>query len=71
MSIYTVSDICFTPSLDIEEENGLFDTMMEMMKDMFLQTTLFPRIDPIVPIASYEGSLSYITQLQIFNVCLP
>ncbi|KAF9414328.1 hypothetical protein HW555_007725, partial [Spodoptera exigua] len=50
-------DIYFYPSLDVMEEGGLFYTLMEMMKDMFLQTTLFPRIDPIVPIASYEDDL--------------
>ncbi|KAJ8713922.1 hypothetical protein PYW08_007542 [Mythimna loreyi] len=51
-------DLHFTPSLDVMEEKGLFVTMMEMMKDMFLQTTMFPRIDPvIVPIASYEDDL--------------
>lgn len=50
------SDIYFSPSLDIEEPDGLYDTMKEMMKDMFLQATLFPRIDPIVPIATYEGN---------------
>nr|CAB3508098.1 unnamed protein product [Spodoptera littoralis] len=50
-------DIYFSPSLDVMEEDGLFYTLMEMMKDMFLQTTLFPRIDPIIPIASYEDDL--------------
>nr|XP_049704637.1 dynein beta chain, ciliary-like [Helicoverpa armigera] len=53
-------DIFFTPSLDTVqlEEDGLYYTLMEMMKDMFLQTTLFPRIDPVVvPIASYEDDL--------------
>lgn len=53
--IIFVSDIYFSPSLDIEAPDGLYGTMREMMKDMFLQATLFPRIDPIVPIASYEG----------------
>ncbi|CAB3248911.1 unnamed protein product [Arctia plantaginis] len=50
--------IYFTPSLDVEETDGLYDTMKEMMKDMFLQATLFPRIDPIVPIATYEDDLA-------------
>lgn len=56
VNINIISDIYFAPSLDVMEEDGLFYTLMEMMKDMFLQTTLFPRIDPIVPIASYEGT---------------
>ncbi|XP_047526088.1 dynein beta chain, ciliary-like isoform X1 [Pieris napi] len=51
-------DICFTPSLDIKDSGGLYDTMIEMMKDMFLQATIFPRIDPIVPIPSYEDDIS-------------
>ncbi|KAI8425205.1 hypothetical protein MSG28_007028 [Choristoneura fumiferana] len=40
-------DIYFSPSLDIDETGGLYDTLREMMKDMFLQATLFPRIDEI------------------------
>ncbi|XP_050667868.1 dynein beta chain, ciliary-like isoform X2 [Leptidea sinapis] len=50
-------DISFTPSLEVKDEYGLYDTMVEMMKDMFLQATMFPRIDPIVPIASYEDDI--------------
>ncbi|XP_075982942.1 dynein beta chain, ciliary-like [Anticarsia gemmatalis] len=50
-------NIFFSPSLDVEEPDGLYDTLKEMMKDMFLQATLFPRIDPIVPIPSYEDDL--------------
>ncbi|CAB3248907.1 unnamed protein product [Arctia plantaginis] len=50
-------DIFFSPSLDVEEPDGLYDTMREMMKDMFLQTTLFPRISPIVPKETYEDDL--------------
>lgn len=48
-------DICFTPSLDLEDEDGVYDTIKEMMKDVFLQATIFPRIDPIINIESYEG----------------
>ncbi|XP_060805137.1 dynein beta chain, ciliary [Amyelois transitella] len=51
-------DIYFSPSLELNDEDGLYDTMREMMKDMFLQATLFPRIDPIVPIASYEDDIA-------------
>lgn len=50
-----ILDICFTPSLDLEDEDGVYDTLKEMMKDVFLQATIFPRIDPIIDIASYEG----------------
>ncbi|OWR50188.1 Dynein beta chain ciliary [Danaus plexippus plexippus] len=50
-------DIFFSPSLDLDEADGLYDTMKEMMKDMFLQATMFPRIDPIVPIATYEDDI--------------
>lgn len=53
--VFYFKDIYFSPSLDMDDEGGLYDTLKEMMKDMFLQATLFPRIDPIVPIASYEG----------------
>ncbi|KAL0819776.1 hypothetical protein ABMA28_007817 [Loxostege sticticalis] len=53
-------DIYFSPSLDKDDEVGLYDTMREMMKDMFLQATLFPRIDPVVvPIASYEDDIEH------------
>ncbi|GBP61181.1 Dynein heavy chain 17, axonemal [Eumeta japonica] len=48
-------DIDFTPSLDVEEEDGLYYSMRELMKDMFCQATLFPRIDPIIPIDTYEA----------------
>ncbi|XP_068619246.1 dynein beta chain, ciliary-like [Battus philenor] len=51
-------DIVFSPSLEIEDNYGVYDTLNEMMKDMFLQATLFPRIDPIVPIASYEDDIA-------------
>ncbi|XP_013170954.1 PREDICTED: dynein beta chain, ciliary-like [Papilio xuthus] len=51
-------DIVFTPSLELQDNYGLYDTLNEMMKDMFLQATLFPRIDPIVPIASYEDDIA-------------
>ncbi|XP_063367395.1 dynein beta chain, ciliary-like [Cydia amplana] len=51
-------DIYFSPSLELGDEGGLYDTLREMMKDMFLQATLFPRIDPIVPIASYEDDIA-------------
>lgn len=54
------SDIFFSPSLDINDEDGLYDTLREMMKDMFLQATLFLRIDPIIPIPSYEGKYLYL-----------
>ncbi|CAH0400414.1 unnamed protein product [Chilo suppressalis] len=50
-------DIFFSPSLDTDEEKGLYDTLKEMMKDMFLQATLFPRIDPIIEITSYEDDI--------------
>ncbi|XP_037301353.1 LOW QUALITY PROTEIN: dynein beta chain, ciliary-like, partial [Manduca sexta] len=50
-------DIFFSPSLDMDDEDGLYDTLREMMKDMFLQATLFPRIDPIVPIPTYEDDI--------------
>lgn len=52
-----ISDIYFSPSLDVDDEGGLYWTLREMMKDMFLQATMFPRIDPIVPIATYEGAV--------------
>ncbi|KAJ0173728.1 hypothetical protein K1T71_010877 [Dendrolimus kikuchii] len=51
-------DIFFSPSLDVDDDGGLYDTVREMMKDMFLQATLFPRIDPIVPLVSYEDDIS-------------
>ncbi|XP_028032579.1 dynein beta chain, ciliary-like isoform X2 [Bombyx mandarina] len=51
-------DIFFSPSLDIDDEDGLYDTLREMMKDMFLQATLFERIDPIVPLATYEDDIA-------------
>ncbi|CAH2045643.1 unnamed protein product, partial [Iphiclides podalirius] len=51
-------DIVFSPSLEIDDDYGLYDTLNEMMKDMFLQATLFPRIDPIIPIASYEDDIA-------------
>lgn len=41
--------------MDLDDPGGLYDTLKEMMKDMFLQATMFPRIDSIVPIATYEG----------------
>ncbi|XP_039757462.1 dynein beta chain, ciliary-like [Pararge aegeria] len=50
-------DIYFSPSLDVDDSGGLYDTLKEMMKDMFLQATLFPRIDPIVPLDSYEDDI--------------
>lgn len=53
--IYLFADIYFSPSLELEDSGGLYDTLREMMKDMFLQATMFPRIDPIVPIPTYEG----------------
>ncbi|KAI8425202.1 hypothetical protein MSG28_007025 [Choristoneura fumiferana] len=51
-------DIFFSPSLEIEDKDGLYDTLREMMKDMFLQATMFPRIDAIVSIASYEDDIA-------------
>ncbi|KAI5643131.1 dynein heavy chain and region d6 of dynein motor domain-containing protein [Phthorimaea operculella] len=57
-------DIYFSPSLELEDPDGLYDTFTEMMKDMFLQATLFPRIDPkVVPIKSYEDDIAEETEL--------
>lgn len=52
-----VTVIVFSPSLELDDEGGLYDTLMEMMKDMFCQATLFPRIDPLIGIESYEGKM--------------
>ncbi|XP_041969099.1 dynein beta chain, ciliary-like [Aricia agestis] len=56
-------DIHFVPSLDVEEEEGLHGTLREMMKDMFLQAAIFPRIDDAVPLDSYEEDIAKETAL--------
>lgn len=64
-----ILDIFFSPSLEIEDKDGLYDTLREMMKDMFLQATFFPRIDVIVPIVSYEGTSLFIILVSIDKLC--
>ncbi|KAJ2944771.1 hypothetical protein O0L34_g1660 [Tuta absoluta] len=51
-------DIHLSPSLDINEPDGLYNMLNEMMKDIFLQAKYFPRIDhEVVPLLSYEDDV--------------